>query len=44
MELHYPIEKTIPYEKSCSVTEYLQSKEEIPVCVDIDGDDCDANF
>ena len=44
MELQYLIEKTIPSEKSCSVTEYLHSEEEIPVCVDIDGDDWDANF
>ena len=42
MELKYLIEKTIPSEQSCSVT--LHSEEEIPVCVDIDGDDWDANF
>ena len=44
MELQYLIEKTIPSEQSCSVTEYLHREEEIPVCVDIDGDDWDANF
>lgn len=42
MDLQNLLEKTMPLEQRCSLTEYLHG-EEVPVCVDI-GDDWDANF
>ena len=36
-------EKTMPSEQRCSLAEYL-SGEGVPVCVDMDGEDWDANF
>ena len=44
MELESLIEKTVPSEQRCSLAEYLQGEEEVPVCIDIDGEDWDANF
>lgn len=44
MELQNLIEKTMPSEQRCSLTEYLRGEEEVPVCVDMDGEDWDANF
>lgn len=44
MELQNLIEETIPSEQSCSLVEYLHGEEEVPVCVDMDGDDWDTNF
>ena len=34
----------MPSEQSCSVTEYLNGEEEVPVCVDLDGGDWETNF
>ena len=31
-------------EQRCSLAEYLRGDEEVPVCVDTDGEDWDANF
>lgn len=44
LELQNLIKKTVPPEQSCSLVEYLCGEDEIPVCMDIDGDDWDANF
>ena len=37
-------EKTMPSEQRCSLAEYLSGEEGVPVCVDMDGEDWDANF
>ena len=44
MEVQNLLEKTIPSDQRCSVAEYLSGEEGVPVCVDMDGDDWDANF
>ena len=44
MELQNLLEKTIPSEQRCSLAEYLSGEEEVLVCVDMDGEDCDANL
>ena len=31
-------------EQRCSLAEYLSGEEGVPVCVDMDGEDWDANF
>ena len=42
-ELQELIKQTLPEEQKCSVVEYVNGEEEIPVCFD-NGDDWDANF
>ena len=37
-------EKNMPSEQRCSLAEYLSGEEGVPVCVDMDGEDWDANF
>ena len=45
MELQNLLKKTMPNsEQRCSLAEYLRGDEEIPVRVDMDGEDWDANF
>ena len=45
MELQNLLEKTMPNsEQRCSLAEYLRGEEEVPVRVDMDGEDWDANF
>ena len=34
----------MPSEQRCSLAEYLSGEEGVPVCVDMDGEDWDANF
>ncbi len=34
----------MPSEQRCSLEEYLQGEEEVPLCVDIDREDWEANF
>ena len=42
-ELQELLKQTLPEEQRCSVVEYVNGEEEIPVCFD-NGDDWDANF
>ena len=45
MELQNLLEKPMPNsEQRCSLAEYLRGEEEVPVRVDMDGEDWDANF
>ena len=44
MELQNLLEKTMPSEQRCSLAEYLSGEEGVAVCVDMDGDEWDANF
>ena len=45
MELQNLLEKTLRNsEQRCSLTEYLRGEEVVPVRVDMDGEDWDANF
>ena len=45
MELQNLLEKTMPNsEQRCSLAEYLRGEEEVPVRVDMNGEDWDANF
>ena len=45
MELQNLLEKTMPNsEQRCSLAEYLRGEEEVPMHVDMDGEDWDANF
>ena len=45
MELQNLLEKTMPNsEQRCSLAEYMRGEEVIPVRVDMDGEDWDANF
>ena len=45
MELQNLLEKTMPNsEQRCSLAEYLRGGEEVPVRLDMDGEDWDANF
>ena len=45
MELQNLLKKTMPNsEQRCSLAEYLRGEEEVPVRVDMDGEDWDANF
>ena len=44
MELQNLLEKTVLSDQRCSIVDYLNGEEGVPVCVDMDGEDWDANF
>ncbi len=44
MALQSLIDKTMGPEHSCSADEYLHGDDDLPVCVDLGGDNWEANF
>ena len=44
MEVQSLIEKTMPTDGRCNLDEYLNGDDDLPVCMELDGDSWEANF